>query len=147
MTPSPRLYRAMNAAHSLWGAGTGMSLPTRKCCLQDKDTVLSDPISRPPIHHQAPDASSCPLEAHRLSKPTPAIIPSIDAYLHPPPRPKLLDLFITPPSTRILWGLHPPTGLSFPFAQTFNTRLPQPRHMHTTRPARNSCNRLVDNCC
>jgi len=38
-----------------------------------------------------------------------------------------LTIFITPSSICILWGLHPPTGLSFPFAQNFNTRFPQSR--------------------
>jgi len=71
----------------------GMTLPTRECCLQAEDTVLSDSISRLSTHHRAPDASLCPLqsEAHPLSKPTPTLIPSTDAYLHPPPRLKLLD--------------------------------------------------------
>jgi len=70
-----------------------MSLPTRKRGLQAKDTILSDSTSRLSIHHRAPDASLCPLqsEAHPLGKPTPAMIPSTNAYLHPPPRPKLLD--------------------------------------------------------
>ena len=113
-----------------------MSLPTLKCRLRAKDTVLSDSISRPPIHHQAPDASSCPLEAHPLSKPTPAMIPSTDSYLPLPPRPKLLDYLYHNIIHSHIVGPASSDSPLFSICPKLQHKISTISHMRTTRPSK-----------
>ena len=129
-------------AFMLHGSMSGMSLLTRRCGFglkssfcQTLSTLRLSIRTRPnvssPVHSKT--------RSSKLRKPTPAIIPNPNAYLHPINDFWLAYSAISSPSTSLIM-MH--VSFAWPLLRIFNIAHPQHRHMRTTHPPRS-----VNGCC